>query len=50
MTASYFLSMAIPLLRVEGVGDVAKCHEAFGEVAVIIEALSLKGPRKGRGI
>lgn len=34
----------------EGVGDAAKCHEGFAkEVAVTVEALALKGPRKVRG-
>lgn len=33
------------------VGGAAKCHEGFGkEVAVIVEALALKGPRKVRAI
>lgn len=46
-----FLFVAVSLLGMEGVGDVAKCREGFGkEVAVVLEALALKGPRKVRGI
>lgn len=42
--------MVILFFRVEGVGDVVKCYEVFGEVVVIIEVLLLKKFRKGRGI
>lgn len=33
-----------------GVGDVPMCHKGFGrEVAVLVEALALKGPKKEEG-
>lgn len=45
-----FLSVAIPLLGMEGVRDAAKCHEGFGkEVAVIVEAYGIEGTQKGEG-